>query len=50
MNMEYKLISQTKSEDLEKEVNKKLRNGWELHGSPFSHQNAYAQAVIKKSK
>ncbi|MFM2591283.1 DUF1737 domain-containing protein [Vibrio sp. TBV020] len=48
--MEYKLIVKVTVEELEKEVNIKLSNGWELYGNPMSHQGAYAQAVIKKVK
>jgi len=48
--MEYKLIVKVTVEELEKEVNIKLSNGWELYGNPMSHQGAYAQAVIKKSR
>ena len=33
--MEYKLCASDKAEDLNKEVNSLLADGWALYGSPF---------------
>ena len=33
--MEYKLCASEKAEDLNKEVNKLLADGWALYGGPF---------------
>ena len=36
MSMEYKMCAAATSEDLNKEVNKLLAEGWALYGNPFS--------------
>jgi hypothetical protein len=36
MKMEYKMCAAETSEDLNKEVNKLLAEGWALYGNPFS--------------
>ena len=48
--MEYKIIEKKNAEDLEYEVNKKLRNGWQLQGGLVSKNGLYAQALVKESK
>jgi hypothetical protein len=35
MSMEYKMCTGETSEDLNKEVNKLLAEGWALYGNPF---------------
>jgi hypothetical protein len=48
----YQLIAQKSHEDTNHKVNEKLREGWELYGSPFGANEAsgrvfHAQAVVK---
>jgi len=46
---EYTLVYET-LHVLEKEVNKKLKDGWFLYGNPFTKSNYFAQAMVKKTK
>jgi len=46
---EYIVVYET-LKNLEKEVNKKLKNGWFLYGNPFIKSDYFAQAMVKKTK
>ena len=50
--MKYELICGDYTLELNKKVNEKLADGWELHGEtfalPFDGNYRYYQAVIKK--
>ena len=46
---EYIMVYET-LKDLEKEVSKKLKDGWFLYGNPFTKSNYFAQAMVKKTK
>jgi len=56
MSIEYKMCTAETSEDLNKEVNKMLAEGWALYGNPFScssgdgNKQLLCQAVTKIPK
>jgi hypothetical protein len=45
--MQYKLLTASKMDRLEAQVNELLGMGWKLHGSPFSATYTLCQAVTK---
>jgi len=46
---EYIMVYENLS-GLEKEVSKKLKEGWFLYGNPFVRSDYFAQAMVKKTK
>jgi hypothetical protein len=48
--IEYNLATAASAPDLQKAVNSNLKDGWELFGSPFSHQGYVCQAMIKNDR
>ena len=47
--MQYKLIASAYKADLESSINKKLAEGWQLHGVTFKHANKLHQAMVKQT-
>jgi hypothetical protein len=55
MGMEYKLCAAETAEELNKEVNRLLADGWALYGGPFissgtSAKQMFCQALTKMPK
>ena len=45
--MKYQLLAEGTNLKLTKDVNKLLKDGWELYGYPFIQDGLFFQAVIK---
>ena len=43
----YTLVSSANAMEIPKAVEAKMKEGWELYGSPFVSQNAFHQAMVK---
>ena len=50
MSIEYKLCAAQTADDLNRQVNELLRDGWALYGNPFTSNGTYCQAVTKMPK
>ena len=46
MTMEYKLCAAKTAEDLNREVNKLLADGWVLYGGPFVGSSAESEPMV----
>lgn len=45
----YMVLSSKHPDGLARSVNQALRQGWQLHGRPFSHEGLLVQAVIRRT-
>jgi hypothetical protein len=60
LDMQYKLLNAETTDDLNKQVNDLLKDGWQLHGNPVESsfriasvcmtRHSFTQAMIKKIK
>jgi hypothetical protein len=46
--IEYTLIASSKNNELSNSVNKLLKEGWKLYGTPFLAKYSFAQALTKE--
>lgn len=45
----YMILTSRHPDGLARAVNQALRQGWQLHGRPFSHDGLLVQAVIRRT-